>query len=386
MQTLHLQGGFGEKGRTSLLVDDGDTCLMLDAGIKVGADGDYHPRLAKPARGIDALFITHAHEDHIGALCWLLGQGFGGPVYMTATTYAEMAATLAQYARPQDLIAYPPDGARITLFAPGDRLQVGAQIITTGHTGHVAGGVWFGVHSGGRRTVYCGDVVPQSAVFPMTPLPECDLLILDCSYGDDRISADQRGLEIAAWVAANPACVMPTPLSGRSLELLALLPGPLAIAADMDAPLRAQLAGAGLIRPGVSAQLLARLDAAQHWHPGADLPDCALLVHDGMGVSGPSVAALTQAQAVGHPVLLTGHLPDGSMGQRMYHAGRAAWRRMPTHPTLTENHTLWTRAGRPPLLGHSCDSAALVALHPHLSALNITARTGDHIKVPERRA
>ena len=383
MQTIHLQGGFGEKGRTSIAVDDGATFLMLDAGIKVGAPAqDYHPRLARPAAEIDALFLTHAHEDHIGALSWLLRQGFNGPVFMTAATRGEMAATLAQYARPDDLAACPGSAAQIEIFSAGERLTVGAQTIDTGHSGHVAGGTWFAVTSGGQTTLYCGDVVPHSAVFPMTPLPACDLLVLDCSYGPDTVPAADRAKTVIEWTAAHPGgSVLPTPLSGRSLELLTILPGPLAMSDDMEAPLRTQLADPDLLHPVMAARLRDRIAGLHRWTPGDPLPAMPLLVHDGMGETGPARAALDQAERAGHPVLLTGHLPEGSPGWRMHRAGTADWHRLPTHPTLPENRALWEATGRPAVIGHSCDAAALDAVQQGLPALNAGTRTGGSLKI-----
>lgn len=186
MLQVDLQGGFGEKGRTSVAVSDGNTCIMLDAGIKVGATGDeYYPVLARPVGEIDALFISHAHEDHIGALCHLLRQGYAGPIYMTEETHSEMPATLAQYADAADLAEFPPRAQQIRLFRPGETVSVGALNVSTGASGHVVGGVWFCVEGAGKRVVFTADIVPESAVFPMQALPVCDLLVLDTSYGAD---------------------------------------------------------------------------------------------------------------------------------------------------------------------------------------------------------
>ncbi|MCR4269411.1 MBL fold metallo-hydrolase, partial [Nitratireductor sp. ZSWI3] len=250
MLQVDLQGGFGEKGRTSIAVSDGRTRIMLDAGIKVGATGDaYYPRLARPVGEIDALFISHAHEDHIGALCRLLRLGYGGPVYMTAETRAEMPATLAQYADPLDLRDFPPPDAQIRLFRPGETLAVGALQVQTGASGHVVGGVWFAVTGEGTRVVYAADMVPQSAVFQMQPLPSCDLLILDASYGADPVAGSQRARSIAAWVARHAGgCLLPTPLSGRSLELMAAIDTPFAVEAGMRDALAAQIGARQALR------------------------------------------------------------------------------------------------------------------------------------------
>lgn len=375
-----LCGGFGEKGRTSIAVDDGETCILLDAGIKVGASGDaYHPRLLRPAERISALFVTHAHEDHIGALPWLWAQGFRGPVHMTEQTRAEMPATLAQYARPADLAGFRPEEMDLRLIQEGQRIDMGGLRVDSGASGHVAGGLWFHVTGGDSRLGYAGDVVPHSAVFPMQPIPACELLILDCSYGTDAVPGPRRAEAVAEWIAAHPGpAVLPTPLSGRSLELMAVLDGRFAIASDMRGALSRQIARSG--RP----DLAERLALAEDWSPGQPLPDCTLLVHDGMGQAGPAAAALEQAVAEGVPVLLSGHLPEGSPGAVLHAAGRADWLRMPTHPTLPENLAIWERAGQPAVLGHSCPPDALQALHGAFPALDPAARTGDRVTLSER--
>ncbi|WP_265517472.1 MBL fold metallo-hydrolase [Nitratireductor luteus] len=383
MLRVDLQGGFGEKGRTSIAVGDGATRIMLDAGIKVGASGDeYYPLLARPVTEIDALFISHAHEDHIGALCRLLKLGYRGPIHMTAETRAEMPATLTQYADADELRRFPPDGGQIRIFRPGDVLEAGSMRVETGSSGHVAGGVWFSVEHEGRRIVYAADMVPNSPVFDMQPLPACDVLVLDASYGIDTVSGAERAGEIAVWVAANrDGCLLPTPLSGRSLELMATLDLPFAIEAGMRAPLAMQIGVAGALRPGRAERLREKLADAIDWETGTALPERPLLVHDGMGVAGPAKAAIRTADKQGYPILLTGHLPKGSPAALLVERARAAWIRLPTHPTLPENLALWEAAGRPAVLGHSCELDVLHQIRDHLPPLKTRFRTGQSFDV-----
>ena len=232
---VYLQGGFGEKGRTSVCLQADGTTVMLDAGIKVGATEDtYHPQLAVPAKILDAVVITHAHEDHVGALCWLAGQGFSGPIYMTVETLSETPTTLTQYARPADLAAHPLAAMDIRIVRIETPFSIGSLTINTGHSGHVSGGMWIAATTKSSSVLYCGDVVPNSAVFPMTPLPAANLMLLDAAYGADSVTARQRAVSIAAWIAAQPTgCLLPTPLSGRSLELIAIQQNQFAIEAGM---------------------------------------------------------------------------------------------------------------------------------------------------------
>ena len=380
---IGLFGGFGEKGRVSVAVRSAGTCLLLDAGIKVGARGpDYHPRLVWPAGEIDALLVSHAHEDHVGALAWLLAQGFCGRILMTAETFGEAPATLGGYADPADLAAHPLPRERIELFEPGETLSIGGMSVETGRSGHVVGGVWFAVDDGSRRLVHCGDVVPDSGVFVMDPVPPCDLIALDASYGADPISGKERAEAIAGWIEAHSGgCLLPTPLSGRSLELMAVIPGDFAIHASMRDALATQIAAGSAVSPAAAAVLAGRLKSAPDWTDDQPLPALPLLADDGMGKAGPSARLLPRADAEGFPVLLTGHLPEGSPARLLHEAGRAGWIRMPTHPTLPGNVAIWEGAGRPAALGHSCAPAELAALAAHIPSLRADSRTEQVLKL-----
>ncbi len=386
---VRLLGGFGEKGRTSVAVRlDGGPRVLFDLGIKVGANGaDYYPALGGSVDDIEAVFISHAHEDHVGALAWLLAKGWRGRILMTRETLAEAPATLAGYADPADLAKNPLPRERIELFAPGDSLAAGGLSVATGRSGHVVGGVWFAVGGGGSRLVYTADVVPESAVFVMDPIPACDLLVFDASYGADPVSGVERAAAFAGWVGAHPqGCLLPTPLSGRSLELIATLATPFAVHAAMRPALVAQIEAGGALAPGIADVLRHRLSAAADWREGEPLPRCPLLCDDGMGKAGPSARLLPLAAGQAWPVLLTGHLPAGSPGERLHAEGRADWIRMPTHPTLAGNLAIWEGAGRPAALGHSCGPADLEALKPHIPALRAEYRTGDRLAVPQGRS
>ena len=381
---IALHGGFGEKGRTSLGIESGGYRLLLDCGVKTSARGtpDYYPAIsAATLRSIDAAIVTHAHEDHVAALGWCIANGLRGRVLMTAETRRELAACLGDYAAPEH--------AALALAAPiehlplgSDAVQLGPLRISTGRSGHVTGGVWCAVDDGSAMLVYCGDVAPGSPVFAMDPVTRCDALVIDASYGDDDQGIAERGAQIAAWVAAHPGgCVLPTPLYGRSADLLAVVPAPLFLAPGMRDALAAQLAGSDWITDGAAARLGARLDAATDWHPGESPPRGALLCHDGMGLGGPSRGILATARAQAHPTLFTGHVPAGSPGARMLAEQRAQWIRLPTHPTRSENIALASRAGAATVIGHSCDAAALVRLESHLPQLRTGLATGGQVDV-----
>ncbi|HKU87655.1 MAG TPA: MBL fold metallo-hydrolase [Casimicrobiaceae bacterium] len=383
---ITLYGGFGEKGRTCVGVESAGYRVLLDAGVMTSARGgtDYYPVTgAEALRAQDAIVLAHAHEDHVAALGFCIANGFHGRIFMTPETARESRGILDDYAEPAH--AALAHAARIEPLPVGAKaLTLGPFAVATGRSGHIAGGVWCALDDGHARLVYCSDVAPAGPVFAYDPIPRCDALIIDASYADDATSAAERAADIAAWIGTRPeGCVLPTPLFGRSAELLAIVPEPIALAPGMRAALSAQIEAADWLIDGVAGRLRARLARANDHDGESELPRAALLCHDGMGMSGSSPAILALAQASAHPTLFTGHIPAGTPGERMLRDKRASWIRLPTHPTLQANVALCAAAAPALVLGHSCDAAALTRLARHIPNLRADAKTGDIISVSE---
>lgn len=65
----------------------GSTNYIIDVGSFYGDEGSNYPLPSSLGeKNIDAVFITHAHADHIGRLPLLLEKGYDGPIYMTPVT------------------------------------------------------------------------------------------------------------------------------------------------------------------------------------------------------------------------------------------------------------------------------------------------------------
>lgn len=379
---LVLHGGFGEKGRTSVGVECDGYRLLLDVGVKTSACGrdDYYPAISKATlKATDAIVVTHGHEDHAAALGWCIAGGFGGRIFMTPETRRDADLSLAGYAPPEHRALF--GHATVEHLPSGEgTLLLGPLRISTGRSGHIAGGVWCRIDDGRVAFDYCGDVVPASPVFAMDSMVPCTAIAIDASYGDDDVSARERATQVREWIAARPmGCVLPTPLYGRSAELLAILPGRVALAPGMREALRTQIDGSHWLVEGTALLLTKQLDAAIDWQDGMALPRAALLCHDGMGLAGPSRNLLDLALAQQHPTLFTGHVPANTPGERMIAAGRAAWIRLPTHPTLTENLAMVATSEATTVIGHSCDRAVLERLAGHVPSLRTDLATGDHV-------
>ncbi len=118
-------GGLGEIGLNMMLVEFGDDLIAVDCGLMFpdadempGIDyviPDFSYAVAK-RQGFRAVVLTHGHEDHIGALPYLLSQA-RVPVYGTPMTLALVAEKLREHG----LL----EGADLRAIRPRDRLEVG---------------------------------------------------------------------------------------------------------------------------------------------------------------------------------------------------------------------------------------------------------------------
>ena len=98
-------GGIGEVGRNMTVFEYGGRLLVVDCGMLLGKTNSPGVDLTLPdwsyyrdrLDDIDAVVLTHGHEDHIGALPYLLRERADIPIFGSRLTLALVAAKLEQH-------------------------------------------------------------------------------------------------------------------------------------------------------------------------------------------------------------------------------------------------------------------------------------------------
>ncbi len=108
-------GGLGEIGMNCMVYECGSDLVLVDAGLMFpDADMpgvDYvipdFSWLRERADKLKGIFLTHAHEDHIGALPFLLRE-FSAPIYATVLTLGILEGKLLEHKIDADLNPVQP--------------------------------------------------------------------------------------------------------------------------------------------------------------------------------------------------------------------------------------------------------------------------------------
>src|SRR5256885_5058576 len=250
-----------EIGANSYYLELGDRRLVLDSGMHPKFTGEEALPNWKALgdRRLDAIIISHSHQDHIGTLPVLMRRQPQARVFMTEPT-TEIGSVLLHNSvnvmtRQREELGttlYPLFTHRETDRA-ADRWQsctlrqaytlsgerasdVDGDTVTFEFfdAGHVLGSTGILIRAEGRTLFYTADVnfddqtIAQAAVFPEAKI---DILVMECTRGDtpvpatwSRASEEQRLAQSIENAFTRGGCVLiPVFALGKTQEVLAIL-------------------------------------------------------------------------------------------------------------------------------------------------------------------
>lgn len=147
-------GGLGEVGMNAMVLEEDGRRVLIDCGVMFPNDQVLGVEVAVPdlrylreAGGIDAVLLTHGHEDHVGGLPSLLRE-FPVPVYGTQFTLALVKERLQEF------------GLSVPLHEvkPRETFEAGPFLVEPVRVAHsIPDGVGFAVETGEGLVVHTGD-------------------------------------------------------------------------------------------------------------------------------------------------------------------------------------------------------------------------------------
>ncbi len=150
-------GGLGEVGKNMLALEYGRNILVVDAGLMFPESDMYGVDFILPDYGylrehkewVRGIVITHGHEDHIGALRYVLHE-FNVPIYATRLTRGLIEVELRR--------SHLPEEPKLHTYAPGDTVSLGPFIVEPFHVCHsIPDTVGLGITTPAGLIVHSGD-------------------------------------------------------------------------------------------------------------------------------------------------------------------------------------------------------------------------------------
>jgi len=177
-------GGLGEIGKNMYVIRYNNSLLVIDAGLKFPEDEMLGVDVVIPdvsylvehKQEIKAILLTHGHEDHIGALPYILPHLEGIPLYGTRLTLGLVEVKLREHGLLHN--------TKMNTIKPGGSLHLPPFEVEFFRTNHsIPDSVGVSVNTPAGRIVHTGDFK-----FDQTPV---NGLIMDynrlTSYGNDGV-------------------------------------------------------------------------------------------------------------------------------------------------------------------------------------------------------
>ena len=177
-------------------VETGGAALLVDCGVAQGREAE-HWTFPEAARDVDAVLLTHGHNDHVGSLPVLLDGGFDRPILGTRATLeiAEIVlrdglrlsgASEAESARFRRRLR---ELSRAIAYDSTATLDGFAGTLRFVEAGHILGSASVDLASEHARVIVSGDLGRADSPLLRDPCTDwgarpADVVVMESTYGD----------------------------------------------------------------------------------------------------------------------------------------------------------------------------------------------------------
>ncbi|MGC9129819.1 MAG: MBL fold metallo-hydrolase [Candidatus Micrarchaeia archaeon] len=235
---LKFYGAAHEVGRSCILVESGNTRILLDCGVKLGEKEEYPIIGDEEFKSIDAIIVTHAHLDHVAYVPHVFSTGWKGFVYSTKPTFELSNVLISDYIRISNPSNITKEGLAkmqksFKLVEYHKEFQIKDLKIKLIPAGHILGSALVEIGGEGKKLIYTGDInLRKTRLLDAAHIEHMhgDILITESTYGGDKdifpSEREQLGKmmqSIKETIQKGGKVIIPSFAVGRAEEVLFVL-------------------------------------------------------------------------------------------------------------------------------------------------------------------
>ncbi len=238
---IKFYGAAREVGRSCIMVNSE---FLFDSGIKISEEGTEYPLIGKDElKKIKAVFLSHAHLDHSGALPLFNKLGFKGEIFATSMTKDITRILLKDSFHIEMLNKEEPGYTKENIQQAINQIKKVNYFIEYNlkgtkfryfDSGHIPGSASVLIELKGKRILYSGDInsretrLLRKLEYEKYVPKIIDTLICESTYGDrnheDRKKQEENFIEKIKETLHNKGTVLIPAFSvGRAQEIILLL-------------------------------------------------------------------------------------------------------------------------------------------------------------------
>ncbi len=235
---LKFFGAAHEVGRSCILLESGNSRILLDCGVKLGEKEEYPVISDEEFKNIDAIVITHAHLDHVAYLPHVFSAGWSGFVYSTKPTFELSNVLISDYMRISNPSNVTKTGLAkmqksFRLVEYHKEFKIKDFVLRFIPAGHILGSAAVEISAEGKKILYTGDInLRKSRLLDAAHVEHLhiDTLITESTYGGDKdifpSEREQLGKmlqSIKETILRGGKIIIPSFAVGRAQEVLFIL-------------------------------------------------------------------------------------------------------------------------------------------------------------------